>query len=179
MDTVRYLPTINSAADIDALPNRLKTEEPLLVGEYGSLNPLAFATAIRNVNSGKKFYELILRNKNRELVESCICTAAAVGFDGVVIASGAFNKSDTMGKPVYDLDQAQALLLAISLRRTGKIPSGFALGVRSAGGNGAVRERNSFYLREGADFILITGSANTGAAAPTDSADKIGTISEL
>lgn len=179
MQTVRYLPALDHIDEISAIANKVKPDEPILVGEYGSLNPLAFAANIRSINGGRKYLELILKNKNRELVETTLVTAAAVGLDGVVIASGTFNKSASMGKPVYDLDQAQALLLAISMRRAGRLPVAFQIGVRSAAGNGAVRERNVFYLREGADFILIPASADPGASAPAESIDKIGTIGVL
>ena len=179
METVRYIPAINGTAELHELGKKIHTDDSLLLGEYGNLNPLSLFSFIRDISMGKKYLELILKNRNRELFDSFLCTAAAVGFDGAVIASGLFDRKSGMGKPVFDLDQAQALRRALSLRNEGRLAKGFILGIMSAAGNGAVRERAAFFLKEGADFIAIAEAAAGEEAAMKEFKDRICIIREL
>jgi hypothetical protein len=156
MKIVKYIPAIEHLHLIDGLKDIIQPDDMVLFGEYGVFNPLSLVSAIHELNCQKRYLELIARNKNRELIRSSLHTGAAVGFDGVIIASGSFNKQSGMGKPVYDLDPTQILKLALALRREGGIDQSFSIGIRVAIGDGAPAARARFLLKEGADLIAVT-----------------------
>ncbi len=156
MKIVKYIPAIERLHLIDDLKEIIQSEDMVLFGEYGVFNPISLASAIGELICQKKFIEITARNRNRELIRSSLHTGAAAGFDGVIIASGSFNREAGMGKPVYDLDPTQMLKLALTLRSDGKIDQSFSIGIRAAIGDGAPAARARFLLREGADFIAVT-----------------------
>lgn len=158
METMRYIPAIDSTDTIDDLKTVIQPNDSVLLGEDGLLNPVPLFSRMREIPCKKLYFELLSRNKNRDLIESFLLTGAAVGFDGVVIASGAFKKSENMGKPVYDLDPSQILKLALTMRSAGRIPENFDVGIRAATGGGPARERSLFFINEGADFIVVKES---------------------
>lgn len=154
---MKYIPCLNTIFEVDRLKKEIGENEAILLGEYGSISPLAAFHHIKGHFAGKIFLELIAKNKNRDLIKSYIITASSAGFDGIIIASGKFDRKESMAKPVYDLDPSQILLMAHSLRKSNLLPGDFEIGVRSAAGNGAVRERARFFLEHGADFIALAG----------------------
>lgn len=158
MEIIKYIPAIDSVDTIDDLKTVIQPKDLVLLGEDGLLNPLPLFSRMREITCKRLYFELLSKNKNRDLIESFLLTGAAVGFDGVVIASGSFKKSENMGKPVYDLDPSQILKLALSMRSAGRIPENFDVGVRAATGDGPARERSLFLINEGADFIVVKDS---------------------
>lgn len=158
MEIIKYIPAIDSVDTIDELKTVIQPKDLVLLGEDGLLNPLPLFSRMREITCKRLYFELLSKNKNRDLIESFLLTGAAVGFDGVVIASGSFKKSENMGKPVYDLDPSQILKLALSMRSAGRIPENFDVGVRTATGDGPARERSLFLIKEGADFIVVKDS---------------------
>ncbi len=155
MEIIKYIPAIDHISTIDELKKAIQPDDSVLLGEYGLLNPIALFSKMKEIRCKKLYLELLSKNKNRELIASYLLTGATVGFDGVVIASGNFNKSEDMGKPVYDLDPSQILRLALSMRSGGSINKNFAVGVRAATGSVPAEERSLFFLNEGADFIAV------------------------
>jgi hypothetical protein len=158
MEIIKYIPAIDSIRTIDELKTVIQPNDSVLLGEYGLLSPVPLFSRIREITCKKLYFELLSKNKNRDLIESFLLTGAAVGFNGVVIASGIFKESENMGKPVYDLDPSQILRLALSMRSDGRINKNFDVGVRAATGDGPARERTLFFLNEGADFIAVKDS---------------------
>jgi 5,10-methylenetetrahydrofolate reductase len=122
------------------------------------ISPLSVIGKLRPEYGGKIFIELTAKNKNRDLIASHLVSAAASGFDGAVLASGVFDKKPGMARPVYDLDPSQMLKAALGLRAGGKLPAGFIIAVRSAVSEGAAMERARWLLRQGADFLAVTGA---------------------
>ncbi len=157
MAIFKYLPALNDAGTMTAQIKKVFSGEAvLLLGEYGVLSPLAAITKAREAFSGRIYLELIAKNKNRDLIESFLISAASSGFDGVVIASGRFDKKTGMGRPVYDLDPAQILKAAVQLKGEGRLPAGFAITVRSAAAGEAALERARYFLRSGADCLAVS-----------------------
>lgn len=159
MKTVHYLSALNDIAQAkEIIGKSVSPESILLVGEYGRLNPLSFAGEIKKAHGGRLFLELITKNKNRDLVRSYLVSAPAAGFDGVVIAAGRLSREAYMARPVYDLDPAQTLKMAVELRQKGELPTAFQIALRSASGESAMLERARYYLEQGADFLATSGS---------------------
>jgi hypothetical protein len=152
-----YLPRLESIAAMRAAAKECAGYESLLAGEYGILSPLSFYHELRELGCGNVLVEILLRNKNRELVESHLVTASVLGFNGAVIATGAFEKRAGMPMPVYDLDTAQALRLAVDLRSRDRLRADFTIGVRAASGNEAAQQRARYFVLGGADFIVMPG----------------------
>lgn len=157
MQTLHYIPELNTTADIISLLSDIGPDKDVLFGEYGRLLPWVVQSTDA-MKGGNRFVEIILKNKNRDLVTSSLISAAASGFQGALIASGIFGKKTGMGKPVYDLDPSQTLMLAIALRKEGSLPANFRIGLRAPTGSGAARERLRFFMENGADFIAVTES---------------------
>ncbi len=151
-----YLPRIDSIEELRSLEKTLSGDEHLLAGEYGTLSPLHFHHELPNTLRGNTLIELLLKNRNRELVESGFITASLLGFAGAAIATGLFDKRPGMPMPVYDLDTSQALRLALDLKQHGKLRADFSIGVRAASGSEASRARARYFIENGADFIVIT-----------------------
>ena len=151
-----YLPRIDTVDELRSLDKHLSPGEHLLAGAYGTLSPLNFHHELPDSVQDVIIIELLLKNLNRELVESHLITASMLGFAGTVIATGTFDRRPGMPMPVYDLDAAQALRLARDLKRNGKLREDFSIGVRAAGGSAASRERAGYFIKNGADFIVIT-----------------------
>jgi len=155
MHTLKYLAKADSLNDIEAIRGKLSADDALLVGEYGSLLPLAFFAELRKLPCEKILYEMTARNKNRDVVRSSIITAYTLGFDGVVIASGQFRKGDNMARPVYDLDPAQMLNMMMHLQMDRVMSTSFLIGVRAPVGSEAAKARARYYLENGADLLVI------------------------
>lgn len=158
MRTLYYIPELNTMADISSLLSDIGPDKEILFGEYGPLLPWA----VPSDGPGSKeniFIEIILKNKNRDLVASSLVTAAGLGFRGAVIASGVFGEKVGMGKPVYDLDPSQALMLAEGLKKQGSLPENFIIGLRAPAGSAAAETRARFFIDHGADFIAVTEGA--------------------
>lgn len=152
-----YLPRIESVDDIRSIDNHCAENENLLAGEYGSLSPLSFYHELKKLGCGNHLVEIMLRNKSRDLVESYLVSASTLGFGGAVIATGTFEKRTNMPMPVYDLDTAQALRLAMEIKRNGKLRADFQIGVRATGGSEAAQARARYFVLAGADFIVMPG----------------------
>ncbi|HON77999.1 MAG TPA: hypothetical protein PK544_05880 [Spirochaetota bacterium] len=159
MQTLYYIPALNTTEHIASMLSDIGPEKEILFGEYGAMLPLA-APAAGAMNGGKRFIEIILSNKNRDLAAASLVSAAQLGFDGVVIASGVFGKKEGMGKPVYDLDPSQALMLATTLRKQKTLPETFTIGIRTPTGSGAAHERARFFIENGADFLAVPEGAS-------------------
>jgi hypothetical protein len=155
MQTLYYIPELNTAADTIALLSDIGPDKDVLFGEYGRLLPWVLQSTDA-MKGGNRFVEIILKNKNRELITSSLISAAASGFQGAVIASGIFGEKIGMGKPVYDLDPSQTLMLAMALRKEGSLPGNFRIGLRAPMGSGAAQERVRFFMENGADFVAVT-----------------------
>ncbi|MCX7678700.1 MAG: hypothetical protein N2316_05725 [Spirochaetes bacterium] len=136
-----------------AVRERLKncSESYVLCGEYG-LSP--FLLTRDEISAKRLLYEVVLSNKNRNLFCDTILSAHAARFCGIVISSGSFEKTLSMPMPVFDLDVTQALSLATSLRKNGKIAPDFLLGVRAPSGSEAAEYRARYLIELGADFIV-------------------------
>ncbi len=156
-----YIASIESIEFVAASCAKVPAGTGILLGEYGRINPLAIAGDIRKSFTGPMFIEIISKNKNRDLVHSTLVSSSACGFDGAVLASGLYNAGAGIAKPVYDLDPAQMLKLALELKGNGKIPASFIIATRSATGEGPVSRRARFYLDAGADYIALEGLAST------------------
>ena len=152
-----YLPRLESVTTIRAAAKECAGYESLLAGEYGILPPLSFYHELKKLGCGNVLVEILLSNKNRELVESHLVTASVLGFSGAVIATGAFGKRADMPMPVYDLDTTQALRLAVDLRTRGRLRADFMIGVRAAWGSEAAQQRARYFVLGGADFIVMQG----------------------
>jgi hypothetical protein len=150
-----YLPRLENVDDIRAAGKQCAENESLLAGEYGSLSPLSIYNELSKLGCGNMLLEIMLRNKSRDLVESYLVSASTLGFSGAVIATGAFEKRANMPMPVYDLDAAQALRLAVDLRRRGRLRENFRIGVRAASGGEAAQARARHFIISGADFIVM------------------------
>ena len=153
---------MHSRADIDRLKGTTGDGGMVLVGDSGPLDPLAFAAELKSACAAGVFLELTARNRNRDEIRTRLVTSSAVGFAGVIISSGLFNKSENMAKPVYDLDPTQIVMLAGILKKEGRIRDDFTIGVRSAAGTGAVSARAQFLLSNGASFIAFPDDAAPG-----------------
>lgn len=125
----------------------------VLFGEYG-LSP--FALRIDDSFTPRPLCEILLSNKNRGLFIATLLSAHASLFSGAVIASGKFEKKDNMPMPVFDLDAAQALAIAVDLKKNGTLPQNFLIGVRAASGSEPAELRARHYLDCGADFIVLS-----------------------
>jgi hypothetical protein len=154
-----YLASIESAEAALAAGARVPAGTGLLLGEYGAIDPLAVFGSIRKSFDGPILLEILAKNKNRDLIRTSLISSAACGFDGALLASGLFGAGAGMAKPVYDLDPAQMLRLALDLKKDGMLPSSFTIAVRSAAGEGPAERRARFYLDEGADYIALEGAA--------------------
>ncbi len=152
---VLYAPRLETLETLSALKNLCEAHGNILAGEYGDLSPLAFYHELKNLGCETLLVEILLKNKNRGLVESYLVTASSLGFSGAVLAMGSFDKSPGMPMPVYDLDTAQALRLALDMRKAGRLREDFRIGVRAASGSGAAETRARYYITEGADFIVL------------------------
>ncbi|HSV96866.1 MAG TPA: hypothetical protein VLM75_08025 [Spirochaetota bacterium] len=150
-----YIASIESIESAAASCAKVPAGSGILLGEYGRISPLAIAGHIGKAFTGPMFIEIVSKNKNRDLVHSGLVSSSICGFDGAVLASGLFDAGAGMAKPVYDLDPAQMLKLALKLKSEGTIPSSFIIIVRSAAGDGAAERRARHYLDEGADFIAL------------------------
>ena len=162
---LKYKPSLNSIEDVDHIKKSIKSEDMVLVGDYGAVNPLALVDKLKELDCSGLFLEVTSADKNRDAIESAILSAAVTGFKGVVIASGLFNKKNGMGKPVYDLDTPQMLKLAASMKEEKKIDGEFQIGVRSPSGSKAADARSRYFMENGADFLLFTGDDISGEAA--------------
>ncbi len=163
MKTVKYLSALNDIARAkEIVEKNVLPESILLVGEYGRLNPLSFAGDLKKAHGGQLFLELITKNKNRDLLQSYLVSAPSAGFDGVVIAAGKLSREACMARPVYDLDPAQTLKMAVELKQKGDLPAAFQIAMRSASGESAVLKRARYYLDHGADFLASGGSPMEG-----------------
>ncbi|TAL32736.1 MAG: hypothetical protein EPN93_15635 [Spirochaetes bacterium] len=155
---IKYLPALNDMArDREIIARGAGRGETLLVGEYGILSPLGMFQELKKIHAGKIFLELITSTKNRDLARSFLATAAASGFDGVVIATGKLNKEDYMARPVYDIDPTQVLKMAIDMKQAGTLPKGFAIAIRTASGCCAVIERARYLVDNGVEFLAAHG----------------------
>lgn len=155
MNSVSYIPSLMSLNDLDSLSPNLKGDENILFGEYGSFNPLAVYDRVKNLTKGKLLLEIISRNKNRNLIQSSLITASILGFHGVVLASGIFQRETPMAKPVYDLDPTQMLLMALNLRQSGSLRQDFIIALRSSSGMGPAETRARYLLEKGADYLVF------------------------
>lgn len=155
-----YLASIESIDTAVAAGAKIPAESGLLLGEYGTINPLVIFGHLRTSFIGPLLLEILAKNKNRDLIRSNLISSAAGGLDGVILASGLFGASGGMAKPVYDLDPAQMLRLALKLRSEGTLPASFTIAVRSAAGDGASERRARWYLDEGADYIALEGATS-------------------
>ncbi len=153
--SLKYLPAMNRPDDLISVAGKLQEGDSLLLGEYGSLLPLAFSESLKKVPCDKKFFEIIARNRNRDLIKSAILSTHSCGLDGIVIASGAFRKSEDMAKPVYDLDPTQTLRMVLELQMEQKLPADFLIGMRAPVGSEAAHARSRYFLQNGADFLVI------------------------
>jgi len=158
MASIKYLPALTDLARAGEVIRRaVSPGDTLMLGEYGPLAPIAFFNGLSKLHAGKIFLELITKNKNRDLVRSFMTTAAASGFQGVVIATGVLKKEDYMARPVYDIDPTQVLKMAIDMRASGLLPKTFTIGIRTASGCCAVIERARYLVDNGADFLASRG----------------------
>lgn len=166
-DRLAYVASIESIDAIAAALARIPNEKTLILGEYGPISPLAVLDRVRKSFDGAVLLEIIAKNKNRDLIKSAILTSAACGFDGVLLASGVFTAGGGTAKPVYDLDPAQMLKLALDLRKHGAVPESFVIAVRSASGNGPAELRARWYIGEGADYIALEKGSIPGLEPKT------------
>jgi len=166
-ERLAYMASIESMEQVAALGANVPDKTALLLGEYGAICPIAVLDGIRQTLKGPVLLELLSKNKNRDLIRSSIITSAACGFQGVLLASGIFSSGDGKAKPVYDLDQAQMLRLALGLRETEAIPNSFIIAVRSASGNAPAELRARWYIEEGADYIALEKGAVPGLESKT------------
>jgi len=149
-----YLPAVD---DTGQCLERLSVTEQgtaLVLGEYGLLNPLAIMHELKSSWEGDIYLELTAAGKNRDLIKSYLVSAAQSGFAGVVLASGLFTIAPGMGKPVFDLDPAQMLKLALDLKTKAVIPENFIIAVRAPEGGEAALARARFFLENGADLAV-------------------------
>jgi len=154
MKYIKYLPSVDDISEIEYFIKGLSPDDLILIGEYGQLNPFSIYYEIKSCFNGEIFIEINARDKNKDLIVSYICTAFSLGFKGLVISSGKFEKKEGMAKPVYDLDPSQILMVAVSLKEK-KFGDDFIIGIRSASGTGAVYERAKFFIENGADFLVF------------------------
>ena len=154
---VLYAPRLETVDAIRTLERECADNDHILAGEYGRLSPLAFFHELKDLGCVNILVEIILKNKNRDLAESYLVTASVLGFRGAVLATGRFDGKPGMPMPVYDLDTAQALRLALDLRKGGRLRADFSIGVRAASGSGAAETRARSFIMGGADFIVLTG----------------------
>ncbi|MCP4131181.1 MAG: hypothetical protein GY754_09395 [bacterium] len=152
---IKYLASVNDFQDVEQVKTKVSAGEALLIGEYGDLNPLSVYHKAKETVSSKLFMEIQAKNKNRDLIASSMISACKLGFDGIVLTSGLFDKKPGMAKPVYDLDPSQMLKLAAVLREEKKIADNFLIGVRSPAGGAAAKERARSFLENKADFIVL------------------------
>jgi hypothetical protein len=175
MASIKYLPALGDLAQAGAvIRDAVSPDDVLMVGEYGTLAPIALHADLKQLHPGKIFLELITQNKNRDLVRSFMATAAASGFDGVVIATGVLKKEEYMARPVYDIDPTQVLKMAIEMRKAGLLPPAFAIGIRTASGCCAVIERARYLVDSGADFLASHGDKIEEFRNLTISIEEIG-----
>jgi len=125
----------------------------VLFGEYG-LSP--FLMKIDESLSPRPLVEVLLSNKNRQLFADFIRSAHAAGFSGAVIASGPFEKKAHMPMPVFDIDTAQALHIAMEMKKAEVFPNDFLIGVRAAAESEPATLRARSFLDSGADFIVLS-----------------------
>lgn len=154
-----YLPSVG---DPNLFREKLKkTDEKktgLLLSDEGGYSPLAVIHEIKSWWKGPLYMELTSSGKNRDLIRSYMISAARAGCSGVVMAAGKMKIAAGMGKPVFDLDPAQMLRMAVSLRNEGILPAGFSLIVRSPEGSAAALERARYFIKNGADRLAMRGT---------------------
>ncbi len=166
-EKLAYVASIESMEQASALGASVPDKTALLLGEYGAISPMAVLDRVRQSLKEPVLLELLAKNRNRDLIRSSIITSAACGFQGVLLASGVFSSGDGKAKPVYDLDQAQMLRLALGLRETGAIPNSFVIAVRCASGNAPAELRARWYIEEGADYVALEKGAISGLESKT------------
>jgi hypothetical protein len=155
MKRAHYLSSIDTIPQALDQAKNAPAADILVLGEYGAITPLALAAHLRAAVKTPLYIEIIARNKNRDLIRSYLLSAAAAGFDGILLATGRFNRAPGMAKPVYDMDPSQMLVMALSMRNEGLLPKGFVIAVRAPSGSEAALARARWLLDNGADLIAV------------------------
>lgn len=158
-----YYPRIENANAAEEFAKKHRGRY-ILFGEYG-LSP--FLLKIEERISPRPLVEVLLSNKNRQLFADFLRSAHAAGFSGAVIASGPFEKNADMPMPVFDLDAAQALHIAIEMKKAGVFSNDFLVGVRAAAGSEPATLRARNFLDSGADFIVLSNAKHIEGIEPS------------